>query len=112
MVLKIGGKWSYSCCFMKCCFLDLFSKVHSIFVQFLSSFFSVNVVHPFNSIDTNAAWMKFRFNLSGRSDFHMIDSLSIGVHAFTRGILTSLSLDEMLLPKYVNMSTTFREPPF
>ena len=30
----------------------------------------------------NAAWKKLRFFLSVRSDFHMLDSLSIAVHAF------------------------------
>ena len=33
-------------------------------------------------IDTTAAWKKLRFILSVRSDFHMIDSLSIAVNAF------------------------------
>ena len=34
-------------------------------------------------------------NLSDRSDFHRINSLSIAVHAFTRRILTSLSGDDI-----------------
>ena len=42
----------------------------------------VQIVHPYSSIDTTAAWKKLRFILSVRSDFHMIDSLSIAVHAF------------------------------
>ena len=39
-----------------------------------SSSVSVQVVHPYSSIDTTAAWKKLRFILSVRSDFHMIDS--------------------------------------
>ena len=39
-------------------------------------------MHPNNSIDTTAAWKKLRFILSVRSDFHMIESLSIAVHTF------------------------------
>ena len=42
------------------------------------------------------------------SHFHMIDNLSIESHAFTRRISTSLSLDEMLLLRYMNWSTNFR----
>ena len=43
---------------------------------------------------------------------HMIDSLSIVVYTFTYGIMTSLSVDEMLQPRYVNLSTYFRDQPF
>ena len=35
---------------------------------------------PFSNTDT--AWKNFHFVLSDRSDFHMIDSLSIAVHTF------------------------------
>ena len=42
-----------------------------------------------------------------RSDFHMIDNLLITVHAFAWNMLTSLSVDEILLPRYVNLSTNF-----
>ena len=49
---------------------------------FSSPLVSVQVVHSYSSIDTAAAWKKLRFILSVRSDFHMIESLSIAVHAF------------------------------
>ena len=39
-------------------------------------------MHPYSSIDATAAWKKLRFILSVRSDFHIIDSLLIAVHAF------------------------------
>ena len=42
----------------------------------------------------------------------MIENLSIAVHAFARCILTSFSVDETLLPRYVDLSTNFRAPPF
>ena len=41
----------------------------------------------------------------------MIDNPSIGVPTFTRHILTLLSVDEKLLPRYVNMSTNFKSLP-
>ena len=42
----------------------------------------------------------------------MINNLSIAVHGFARRILMSISVDETLLPRYVNLSTNFRESPF
>ena len=71
-------------------------------------FVSVHVVHPYGSIDTIAARKKSHFILSDRSDFHMIDNRSIAVHTFARRILISLSADETLLLRYVNLSTNFR----
>ena len=42
----------------------------------------------------------------------MTDSLSISVHAFARRVLMHVSVDETLLPREVNSSTSFRELPF
>ena len=56
-------------------------------------------MHPYSSIDTTATWKKLRFILSVRSDFHMIESLSIAVHAFVSRVSMSFSVDESLLPK-------------
>ena len=66
IVFVIGGRWPYSCCFVECCLQELFSIDHSILVQLPSSFFSirfvsVQVVHPYSSIDTTAAWKKLCF---------------------------------------------------
>ena len=69
-------------------------------------------MHPYSSIDTTAAWKKLRFILSVRSDFHMSDSLLIDVHAFVSRVSMSASVDETLLPRKVNLSTSFRELPF
>ena len=40
-----------------------------------------------------------RFILSGKFDLHVIDNLSIAVHAFTSRILMSFSIDDTLFPK-------------
>ena len=40
-------------------------------------FVSVNVVHPYISINTATALKKYRFILSDRSDFRKIDTLLI-----------------------------------
>ena len=117
IVFVMGGKWPYSCCFVGCCLQDLFNIARRILVKLPSSFFSirsvsVNVVHPFSNIDTTTAWTKLRFLLSFRSDFHMTDIQSLAVHAFASRVLMSVSVDKTLLPKKVNLSTSFRELPF
>ena len=70
------------------------------------------MVHPYNSTDTTVSWKKSCFVSSGRSDFHMINSQLIEVHTFARCILISLSVDEILLLRYVNLFTNFRGLPF
>ena len=65
-------------------------------------------MHPYSCIETATARKKFRFILSDRSDFRMIDSLSVAVNAITRCISKSLSVDETLPQRYVNMSTNSR----
>ena len=102
IVFVMGGSWPYSWCFVGCCRQDLFNIALNVLVQLPSSFFSsrfvsVQVVHPYSNINTTAAWKKLRFILSVRLDFHMIDSLSIAVHAFVSRV--SFSVDETLLPR-------------
>ena len=109
----------YSRCFVRCWFkvVFFFNIARSILLQLPSSYFSVrlvsiHVVHPSYRIDTTAAWKKLRFILSYKSVFHMIDSQSIAVHAFAKRKLMSFSLEDTLPPRYVNLSTNFREPLF
>ena len=116
MVLKMESRWLYSCCFVGCCFQDLFNIARRFYVQFLTIFFSIRlisnyVVHPYRRIDTTPVWKKLRFILSNKFGFHMSDNLSIVGHAFTCHILMSFSVDEMLFLRYANLSTSFREPP-
>ena len=106
----MGGTWSYNCCFVGCCFLDLFKTIRDILLWNWSSFFSVRFissreVHLYNSIDTATASKKPSFVLSERSDFQR-QSVFSSVWLPMR-MLTSLSVDEMLLPGYVNWSTNF-----
>ena len=102
ILFVMGGRWPYSWCLVGCCRQNLFNIARNILVKLPSRFFSsrldsVQVVHPYSSIDTTTAWKKLRFILSVRSDFHMIDSLSIPVHAFVSGVSMSFSVDETLL---------------
>ena len=62
------------------------------------------MVHPYSSIDAAAAWKKLRFILSVRSDFHIIDSQLIAVHAFVNLVSMSFSVDETLLTYRSNRS--------
>ena len=71
-VFVMGGRWPCSWCFVGCCRQDLFNIAHNSLVQLPSSFFysclvSVQVVHPYSSINTTVAWKKLRFILSVRS---------------------------------------------
>ena len=52
------------------------------------------------------------FILLDRLDFHMIDNLSIAVLTFPMLMFSSLSVDEILQPRYMNWSTSFRRLPF
>ena len=108
--------WSYSSCFVGCSAQDLFKTVRSILVLLLPSFFSTHfvsthVVHPYISIDTATAWKKSRIISSDRSEFYMIDNLS-SIPCFSKRMMTSLSVDEILLSRYMNWSTNFRDLPF
>ena len=55
------------------------------------------VVHPYSNMNTSGGWKKC-FILSDKSDFHMIDHLSIAVHAFTSRALLTFSVDKTLPP--------------
>ena len=63
---------------------------------------NVHVVHPYSSNDTAMAGKIPNFILSDKPDFHRIDNPSIAVYTFSWLILTSLSVDVILLPSYVN----------
>ena len=95
IVFMMGGRWPYSWCLVGCCHQDLFKIARSILVSsfFSSRLVSVQVVHPYSSIDTITAWKRLRFILSVRSDFHIIDSLSIAVHAFVSPVSMLILLD-------------------
>ena len=103
IVFVIWGWWPYSWRRVGCCCQDLFNIALNILVKLPSSFsnrlVSVQVVHPYSSIDMTAAWKKLRFILSVRFDFHMIESLSIAAHAFVSRVSMSFSVDETLLPR-------------
>ena len=99
----MGCKRPYSCCFVGCFFQDLYKIARSILAQFPSSFSQCCL-----SASTTVAGKKTLYLLSERSDFHMINGKSKAVYAFASSILTSHSVDETLLPEYMNLSSNFR----
>ena len=116
MVCEIGGKCPYSCSLVGCCFHDLFRTARNILVQVPSSLLSrrfvrVQVVQPYSITDIITAWKNCRFSLSVRLDFHITHNLFVAAHAFPICVLSSLSVDEILLPRYVNCSTGLRGLP-
>ena len=57
MVCEMDDWWPYCCCFVECCFQDLFKTARSILVWFPSCFFSmyfvhIPVVHSYSGMDT------------------------------------------------------------
>ena len=42
----------------------------------------------------------------------MVDNLSVATHGLPKRILTSLSVDEISLLRYINLSTNFKDLPF
>ena len=67
----------------------------------------IQVVHPYSCTDPATAWKSYRFILSPRLDFHVINNLSITDYTLLMRILTLLSIDEILLSRYGNWSTNF-----
>ena len=86
IVSEMGGWWSYSFCFVKFCFHDLFRIPRSSLVQFPSSFFtirlvSVHIVQSYSRVDKTANWKKLRQILLGKSiTYHEQPMLSIIVY--------------------------------
>ena len=113
MVCEMGCKWSYNCYFLVYCFKNVFKTACSIFVKFSSIFFpkrfvKVQIVQPYSRTDTAIAMKNSCFILSEKSYFHMVFHLSIVIHTYPMRILTSLLVDEIFLPRYMNWSTNFR----
>ena len=113
IVCEMGGSWLNSCCFVEYCFQDFWKQfapsLYSSHLDFSPSalfkswWCSHTLVLTWLQLDRNS-----RFILSERSDFQMIINLSIVVHAFPVRMLTSLSVDEILLLRYMNWSTNLR----
>ena len=86
-----------------------FSKFSSFPYSFSSRHFvRIWEVQSYNSTDLATAWKSSCFILLEISNFYVVDNLSIVVHALPLCIFTLLSLDEILLPRYINWSKLSR----
>ena len=74
--------------------------------KWLNSCYFVGL-QSYNFTDKATARKNSHFISSQRSYFHMVDNLSIAVHAFPMCRSISLSIAELLLPKYMNWFTDF-----
>ena len=74
---------------------------------FFMRFLNVQMVLPYSSIDQSTHWKKADYILSKWSDFRVINSLSTSVHTLGRHMLTTPSVDEILLTRYANSFTNF-----
>ena len=61
-------------------------------------------MHSYSNTVTVTAGKKFGLISSAKPDFPMIDNLSIVVHTIARSMLTLLSVDAILLPRYSTKS--------
>ena len=86
MVCEMGGKWPLSC------------GSYQVFF-FSGRFVRVHGVQSYSNTYMATAWKKSRFIWSERSDFHIVDNLSMAVHALLILMLTFLSVDEILLQR-------------
>ena len=68
------------------------------------------MVLPYSNTDAAIAWKDSRLILSERSDFYIIDNLSIAFHTLPMRMLTLHSVDDLLLLMY--MSVISRGLPF
>ena len=110
MICEIAGKWPYSRCFVRRCF-RICSRLRTTFLYSSCLAFTLCVLLVSIWCIHIEVWTqlqkKSRFILPEGLDFHIINNLSILVYAYTRTVLTSLSVDKILLPRYVKKSTKF-----
>ena len=77
---------------------------------FSKAFIRFQGVQPYTSTDIAIALKNSDFILSKRSDFHLVINPSIRAHAFL--MLTLISANVRLQPRYVKWFTNFRSLPF
>ena len=70
------------------------------------------MVLPCSRTDTVTALKNSCFILSERLNIDMIRNPSVRVHSFSMRIMISLSVNEILLPRYEKWSTNFRDLSF
>ena len=94
---------------MGCCYQDSFkTDVAPLCGSYLA--FSSSVFLKSNHIA--ATWKNSCFISSDRLDFNVIDNVFIAIYAFPIRIFSSISVNEILLPRYVKWLASFIGLPF
>ena len=106
------GKWQCNCYFVGYCLQNLFKTACSMLGSYHLAF-SPNILLKskwcsHTVVLTTTDWKNSHLIQSERSDFNMVDNLSMTVHALPICMLTLLSVDEILLLRYMNRSDNFR----
>ena len=65
------------------------------------------MVEPYRRTGSTTALKNLRLRSSDKDDFHIDDILSTASQAFPIRILMSLAVDEISLPRYINLSASF-----
>ena len=74
---------------------------------------SRQLFHTTSSVRTELMFIRLCWSANTDTlDFYMFNNLLIGMNVFARCKFMSLSIDEMLLLRYINLSTNFREMSF
>ena len=89
-------------------FSGLLNTAHRILVSFTSSSSLYILLVSMLCMDTAITWRNLFFFSSDWLDFFMINSQSVAFHVYAKCMLTPLSVDEILLLRYVNWSPNFR----
>ena len=69
---------------------------------FSECFLKVQVMKPNSITKTASVWKNSCFNSSKRLDFHLFYNLLIAIDALLMRLLTLLSVEEILLPRYMS----------
>ena len=109
VVCEVGGKWTYSCCFVGCCFQNLLKRREAPLFSFQQAFSPVISLKSKGCNHT--AWKNSHFYFI-RLNFDIIINLSLAFHASSIYTLTLLSADKILLLRYVNWLANFKGLPF
>ena len=100
---------------MECCFQDFFQIARSFLCSFYRafsqrvSFESKGYTHREELTQPQVGRNLILFYR--KSDLHMIENKSIEEYGFPMRIIASISVDEILLPRYLNWSFNFRGLP-
>ena len=104
ILCEMGGKQLYSCCFVG--LPGLIQKQHEILLYSFHIAFSPSIFLNSKRCNHTRVLTRLQFFIfAERSEFHVVVNLSIAIHTLPMCIMTSLSVNEILLPRYMSWSS-------